>query len=257
MNNFENILVEVEGSTALIFINRASKLNALNRKTLLEIQDAVMEMQADESIRGMILSGVGDKAFAAGADIAEFVGLSNDEGQLLSSSGHEVMNSLYNCPKPIIAAINGFALGGGLELAMACHLRIASDTAKVGLPEVSLGIIPGYGGTQRLTELVGRGKALEMILTGDMINAADAHQIGLVNRVVAQSSLLETCRDLLNKMSTRSRKAIAQAIQIVNAGLDKDSNGYQMEIDSFGNSFESSDFAEGVSAFLEKRKPNF
>ena len=257
MEKFENLVIESNASIATLIIQREAKLNALNNRTLQEIKQAVKMLEKDDAVRGIILTGSGDKAFAAGADIAEFVDLSIEEGISLSSAGHEVMNMIYHCTKPIIAAINGFALGGGLELALACHMRVASAHAKVGLPEVSLGIIPGYGGTQRLTELVGRGKALEMILTGEMITADEAHQWGLLNYVVPRESLIEKCVNLLHKMSTRSQTAIAQAIRVVNAGLDKNQDGYQLEMDSFGESFDSQDFKEGVSAFLEKRKPNF
>lgn len=257
MDVFRNILIEIEDRIATITINRESKLNALTAETLQEIRAAVLAIQQDKEVWGMILTGAGEKAFVAGADITEFLGLSMEEGMQLSKDGHEVMNTLYHSSKPIVAVINGFALGGGLELALACHLRIASKEAKMGLPEVSLGIIPGYGGTQRLTELVGRGKALEMILTADMISAADALQWGLVNYVEEASEAKAKAISLLNQMFKRSKIAIAQAIEAVNAGLDKNQNGYQLEIDSFGKNFVSADFKEGVAAFLEKRKPNF
>src|SRR5690606_30991333 len=171
--------------------------------------------------------------------------------------GHELMDTIAMFPKPVVASINGFALGGGLELALACHIRLAADNAKMGLPEVSLGLIPGYGGTQRLRELVGKGKALEMMLTGDMIDAQDAYQWGLVNNVVSQEELLDAANSLLAKMYIRSSTAITAAIKAVNAGLEKAVNGYQIEMESFGECFGSEDFKEGVSAFLEKRKPNF
>lgn len=255
--SYQNILVEVQGKTAKITINRETKLNALNKETIGELKTALAEALADDQVRGILLIGAGPKAFVAGADIQEFLGKSKAEAQGLSRFGHELMDGLANSPKPVLAAINGFALGGGLELAMACHFRIASENAKMGLPEVSLGLIPGYGGTQRLTQLVGKGKALEMILTGDMIDAQDALTWGLVNKVVAIEALEEEANGLLEKMYSRSASAIAAAIKTVNAGYDSNQDGYQVEIDQFGHCFGSEDFQEGVTAFLEKRKPNF
>ncbi|WP_254528693.1 MULTISPECIES: enoyl-CoA hydratase/isomerase family protein [unclassified Sphingobacterium] len=255
--SYQNITLEIKNKTALITINRESKLNALNRDTIAELKDAVSQAEADESVRGLILTGAGQKAFVAGADIQEFLGKSKEEAQAMSQFGHELMNKIANLSKPVIAAINGFALGGGLELALCCHIRIAAASAKMGLPEVSLGLIPGYGGTQRLTDLVGKGKALEMILTGDMIDAQDAYQWGLVNKVVELYELEETAQNILDKIYSRSKSAVAVAIQTVNSALDKQQDGYKVEIDNFGICFGSEDFKEGVNAFLEKRKPNF
>lgn len=258
MEKLNNFLLEITGKTAYLTINRPEKLNALNRATLLELAALLKRLKADEQVRGIILTGAGEKAFVAGADISEFRDLSEDKARELSAWGHEeVMDVIYNFPKPIVAAVNGFALGGGLELAMACHIRVASPHAKLGLPEVSLGLIPGYGGTQRLPQLVGRGKALEMILTGDMIEADDALAWGLINHVVPADKLIATCDALLAKMYAKSAYAIASAISVVNTGLSDSDKGYHAEINAFGTAFSSRDFKEGVSAFLEKRKPNF
>jgi enoyl-CoA hydratase len=198
--SYQNIKLEIKDKTAWITIHRETKLNALNKETIGELKSAVGEAENDESVRGLIITGSGQKAFVAGADIQEFLGKSKEEAMALSEFGHQLMDRIANLSKPVIAAINGFALGGGLELALACHLRVASNSAKIGLPEVSLGLIPGYGGTQRLTELVGKGKALEMILTGDMIDAQDALQWGLVNKVVELYELEETAQNILNNI---------------------------------------------------------
>lgn len=255
--SYQNIKLEIKDKTAWITIDRESKLNALNKDTIGELKSAVEEAENDGSVRSLIITGSGQKAFVAGADIQEFLGKSKEEAMALSEFGHDLMDRISNLSKPVIAAINGFALGGGLELALACHLRVASNSAKMGLPEVSLGLIPGYGGTQRLTELVGKGKALEMILTGDMIDAQDALQWGLVNKVVEMYELEETAQNILNKIYSRSKTAVAAAIKTVNSGLDKNKDGFKEEIDAFGVCFGSDDFKEGVSAFLEKRKANF
>ena len=258
MEKLTNFLLDIADKTAYLTINRPEKLNALNRATLEELATILAKLKGDSNVRGVILTGAGEKAFVAGADIAEFRGLSADDARHLAASGHhEVMDVIYNFPKPVIAAINGFALGGGLELALACHIRVASSAAKMGLPEVSLGLIPGYGGTQRLPQLIGRGKALEVILTGEMMSAEDALQCGLVNYVVAPEALVTTCEQLLKKIYAKSSTAVSAAISVVNIGLVKPEQGYLAEIDAFGTAFSSSDFEEGVSAFLEKRKPNF
>lgn len=258
MEKLQNFLLELKEQTAYVTVNRPEKLNALNRQTLTELATLLKELETNVQIRGVILTGAGEKAFVAGADIAEFKGLSEEKARELATWGHqEVMDVIYNFSKPVIAAINGFALGGGLELAMACHLRVASSHAKMGLPEVSLGIIPGYGGTQRLPQLVGRGKALEMILTGDMLDAESALTWGLVNYVVPAGELIPTCEGLLAKMYGKSATAISSAIAVINEGILFPAKGSQAEIDAFGRAFESKDFEEGVSAFLEKRKPNF
>ncbi len=256
--NYTTLLTESRNRILYITINRESKLNALNKETLAEINHVLTKALAEDEIAGMIITGAGPKAFVAGADIAEFSLFGVDEGTELARQGQDsVFNLLYNSGKPVIACINGFALGGGLELAMACHIRIASHDAKMGLPEVSLGLIPGYGGTQRLTQLVGRGRALEMILTGDMITAEEAWRIGLVNHVVEKDGILAKAEEILYKIMDRSPTAVSRAITSVNAGLESGVNGYDVEISEFGACFGSSEFNEGVSAFLEKRKPDF
>lgn len=256
--NFENLLTENKARIQYITINRESKLNALNKATLAELHTALSAAFANAHVGGIIITGSGAKAFVAGADISEFAAFNAQQGRELSREGHnKVFDLIANGPKPVIAAINGFALGGGLELAMACHIRIASDNAKLGLPEVTLGLIPGYGGTQRLTQLVGRSKALEMIMTADMISAADAYQFGLVNHVVAPDQLLPKAEEILSKILQRAPLAITSAITAVNASLNPHQNGFETEINEFGKCFETQDLKEGVSAFLEKRKPEF
>jgi enoyl-CoA hydratase len=255
---FENLIIQDKGRIRLITINRESKLNALNKTTLTELHEAFTQAFADRSVGGIIITGAGPKAFVAGADIAEFASLDVAGGTELSKDGHEkVFNLIANGNKPVIAAVNGFALGGGLELAMACHIRIASDNAKMGLPEVTLGLIPGYGGTQRLTSLVGKGKALEMIMTADMITATEAYQFGLVNHVVSQDELLPKTEELLTKILFRAPLAIAAAIKAVNAAGDPSVNGYAIEIEEFGKCFVTADMKEGIAAFMEKRKADF
>ncbi len=255
---YENILTENKNATLHITINRASKLNALNKATLSELNAAFKAAFADDDVRAIILTGDGSKAFVAGADISEFADFSVAQGAALSSEGHStVFDLIENSPKPVIAAINGFALGGGLELAMACHIRVASATAKMGLPEVGLGVIPGYGGTQRLPQLVGKGRAMEMIVTADVINAAEAYRIGLVNHVVPAEELITKCEEIISKVITKSPVAINYAIQSVNAGFVAGANGYAAEIENFGACFGTKDFKEGTTAFLEKRKANF
>ena len=255
---YENILTENKNATLHITINRASKLNALNKSTLSELNTAFKAAFADDDVRAIILTGDGSKAFVAGADISEFADFSVAQGSALSSEGHaSVFDLIENSPKPVIAAINGFALGGGLELAMACHIRVASETAKMGLPEVGLGVIPGYGGTQRLPQLVGKGRAMEMIVTADVINAAEAYRIGLVNHVVPAEELITKCEEIISKVITKSPVAISFAIQSVNAGFVAGANGYAAEIENFGACFGTKDFKEGTTAFLEKRKANF
>ncbi len=254
----ENILTEVKNEVLVVTINRPDKLNALNKQTIEELHDVLVDAENDKTIRALIITGSGQKAFVAGADIAEFANYSVQEGKQLSSIGHfKIFNFIENYSKPVIAAVNGFALGGGLELAMACHFRVASTNAKMGLPEVSLGVIPGYGGTQRLAQLVGKGKAFEMIVTADMMTADDAYKWGLVNYVVLQDELLNKCFDITNKIISKSPTAIKTAIKVINAGYNNKQNGYEVEIEEFGKSFNSADFKEGVSAFLEKRKANF
>lgn len=256
--NYENLLFEKKNRILWITINRESKLNALNKDTLAELHFAFTSAFRDEEVGGIIITGTGTKAFVAGADISEFAELGADEGRILAQEGHyKVFDIIHNSEKPVLAAINGFALGGGLELAMACHLRIAAENAKMGLPEVTLGLIPGYGGTQRLTQLVGRGRALDMILTAEMVNAETALSYGLVNLVVPQENLLASAEEKMQKILSRAPIAVGAAINAVNAGLKDGENGFEAEIDQFSRCFDTADFKEGVSAFMEKRKANF
>ena len=254
----KNILVNIQAGICTITINRPTKLNALNKETINELHNAISKAETDKKVKVLIITGSGDKAFVAGADISEFANFNIKQGAKLAKKGQEILfNFIENLDKPVIAAINGFALGGGLELAMACHFRIASDNAKMGLPEVSLGLIPGYGGTQRLPQLVGKGKAMEMIMTAGMIPAKDANNYGLVNYVVTQEELLPFAEKIAAKIIKNSPMAIAAAIKAINAGFDANENGFEIEIEQFGKSFGTEDFEEGTTAFLEKRKANF
>jgi enoyl-CoA hydratase len=254
----EYILCEIQNGVLVVTINRPDKLNALNKQTIEELHETLVEAENQSEIRAIILTGSGQKAFVAGADIAEFANFSIEQGKQMSSIGHfKIFNFIENYSKPVIAAVNGFALGGGLELAMACHIRVVSDNAKMGLPEVSLGVIPGYGGTQRLAQLVGKGKAFEMIVTADMINAQDAYKWGLANYVTTQEELLNKCFEITGKLASKSPTAIKTAIKVINAGYNTKLNGFEVEIEEFGKSFGTKDFKEGVGAFLEKRKANF
>ncbi|MFZ3563454.1 enoyl-CoA hydratase/isomerase family protein [Tenacibaculum finnmarkense] len=256
--DFENILVKTTNGLATIIINRPKKLNALNSATINELSTVFENLEDDTSVKTIIITGSGEKAFVAGADISEFANFTTEEGERLAKFGQESLFDLVeNLSTPVIAVINGFALGGGLELAMACHFRIASDTAKMGLPEVSLGVIPGYGGTQRLPQLVGKGKAMELIMTAAMISAEQAKNWGLVNYVVPQEELLPLAEKLAGKIMRNSSVAISAAIRAVNDNFKDGINGYETEIAEFGDSFATEDFKEGTTAFLEKRKPNF
>lgn len=258
MSMFENLLTHIDDRIEHIIINRAGKLNALNKNTLAELHTALYDAFNNERVGGIIISGAGEKAFVAGADISEFASFDSAQGEQLARTGHRtVFDMIENGPKPVIAAINGFALGGGLELALACHIRLASDNAKMGLPEVSLGLIPGYGGTQRLTALIGKGRAMEMILTGEMISAQEAYECGLVNYVTSQVGLIPKAEALMDVILSRAPLAVASAIKAVNAATKNEGNGFETEIGLFGKCFDTSDFKEGVSAFLEKRKPSF
>ena len=248
----ENILLEHEKGIATIFINRPEKLNALNRATIQELHDSLKLADENPDVRVIIITGSGEKAFVAGADIAEFAHFSAEEGTQLAAKGQQILfDFIENLKTPVIAAINGFALGGGLELAMACHFRIASDNAKMGLPETSLGVIPGYGGTQRLAQLVGKGRAMEMILTAGMIDAETAKIYGLVNHVVPQADLMATYTTLAHKIMKNSPVAIGKAIEAVNANFISGINGFDVEIQNFGDCFATEDFKEGTTAFLE------
>lgn len=256
--NFENIILETENQIATITINRPNKLNALNRATLQEIHDAFSHCKQNEDVKVVIMTGAGEKAFVAGADISEFADYGVEEGADLAEQGQTlVFDYIANFPKPVIAAVNGFALGGGLELAMAAHFRIASTNAKMGLPETSLGVIPGYGGTQRLPELVGKGRAMEMIMTAKMITAQEACNYGLVNHVCELEELKDQVHQIVAKILNNSLQAIKAAIKAVNDGYKDGVDGYQSEIEAFGNAFGTSDFREGTTAFLNKKKANF
>lgn len=256
--DFENILVDQQNGLATITINRPKKLNALNRATIAELHDAFDALDKDATTKAIIITGSGEKAFVAGADISEFADFSVEEGGKLAANGQETLfDFVENLSTPVIAAVNGFALGGGLELAMSCHFRVASDNARMGLPEVSLGVIPGYGGTQRLPQLVGKGKAMEMIMTAGMISADEAKDSGLVNHVTAQEELLPLAEKLAGKIMRNSSVAIAAAIRAVNDNFVDGVNGFETEIREFGNCFGTEDFKEGTTAFLEKRKPDF
>jgi len=253
---FNNILISDEDQVRTITINRPEKLNALNRATIAELEKALSDTDNNKSTRVLIITGAGEKAFVAGADISEFADFNVEDGKALSRDGHNrLFDRVEKMNKPVIAAVNGFALGGGMELALACHFRVASDNAKLGLPEVSLGVIPGYGGTQRLAQLAGKGKAMEMITTAGMIGAEEALQWGLVNHVVPQTELMEKCMSIAKKIKKNSPMAIASAIRSVNAGSFR--NGFDVEIDEFGNCFGKPEFVEGTTAFLEKRAADF
>ena len=255
---FENLIIDKKRNIGIITINRPTKLNALNKATIEELHIAFKVLNKNIEIKTIILTGSGEKAFVAGADISEFANFNIEEGTELARKGHEILfNFVQNLETPVIAAINGFALGGGLELAMAAHFRVASNNAKMGLPEVSLGVIPGYGGTQRLPQLVGKGKAMEMIMTAGMIGAEEAKEWGLVNYVVDQSELIPFCEKLSDKITKNSSVAISAAIKAINANYTNGINGFSVEIEQFGVSFGTNDFKEGTTAFLEKRKPNF
>ena len=242
-----------------VTITREKALNALNRQTFDELEHFFNNALTDyPQMTGIILTGAGPKSFAAGADISEFNTYSIEEGKNLAANGQKILFDLIEqLNKPVIAAVNGFALGGGLELAMSCHIRVASSNARMGLPEVSLGVIPGYGGTQRLAQLAGKGKAFELIFTAGMMKANEALACGLVNHVVEPEELMDICTTLCEKMSKNSSVAIASAIRAVNAGFNDGENGFEKEIEEFGNCFGTQDFKEGTNAFLEKRKPNF
>ena len=252
------ILTEIRNQIAFLTINRPQQLNALNKDTIEALHNALAAADADQGVGVIVLTGSGEKAFVAGADIKEFADFNIAQGGELALRGQQTLfDFIEQLSTPVIAAVNGFALGGGLELAMAAHIRIASSNARMGLPETSLGVIPGYGGTQRLAQLIGRGKANEIIFTAGMLKADEALQWGLVNAVVEQADLLATCEIMAQKMLANSPMAIAAAIRCVNAGFTEGVNGFEVEIEEFGKCFGTSDFKEGTTAFLEKRKPNF
>ncbi|PQB05550.1 enoyl-CoA hydratase/isomerase family protein [Aureitalea marina] len=255
---YNNLLTDFEDGITTITINRPKKLNALNKETIQELHDAFKEADEDSATRVIVITGSGDKAFVAGADISEFADYSVAQGADLASQGQALLfDFVAHLSTPVIAAINGFALGGGLELAMAAHIRVASENAKMGLPEVSLGVIPGYGGTQRLPQLVGKGRAMEMIMTAGMITADQALDFGLVNHVTTSDELFLWIDKLAKRIKQNSPAAIGSAIEAVNAGFEDGENGFDAEITLFGKCFGTADFQEGTQAFLNKRKPDF
>jgi enoyl-CoA hydratase len=254
---YQSILTELENGIFTITINRPDKLNALNKSVMSELDQAMDQVYKDDNIRSVIITGTGQKAFVAGADISEFLGLKPAEGMELAKRGQQIFFRIENSPKPIVAAVNGFALGGGCELAMACHFRIASDNAKFGQPEVNLGLIPGYGGTQRLVHLIGKGRAMEFLMTANTIDANTALQFGLVNYVVPITELLDKAKSILTVINSKAPVAISKCITAANAAFDNGRNGFEVEVDAFGECFETEDMKEGTKAFLEKRKPNF
>lgn len=253
---YSNLLVEIKDEIAVITINRPKQLNALNQATLKELEDVFSSFYNNEKIKGIIITGSGEKAFVAGADIKEFVNYTQEQGKEMANYGHHVFNIIENSPKPVIAAVNGFALGGGCELSMACHMRIASENAKFSQPEVNLGIIPGYGGTQRLVRLIGKTKAMELLMTADMIGADEAERLGLVNYVTGSEELMDKAFEILNKIKTKSPLAIRHLISSVNAYFNAQ-DGFEVERVEFSKCFETEDFKEGTTAFMEKRKAVF
>jgi len=257
MSAYATLSLAQHGATAVVTINRPEVLNALSQQVLADLRAALTHLEADPAVRGIVLTGAGAKAFVAGADIAELTTLQRNEALAFSTQGQQLFAAIENCPKPVVAAVNGFALGGGCELAMACHLRMAAENAKFGQPEIKLGIIAGYGGTQRLAQLVGKAKALELLLTGDPIDAAEAHRLGLVNHVVPADELLTRTLALLDRIYLHSPLAAAYTIDAVNAGLDNARQGYETEALNFAKAIGSEDGQEGTAAFLQKRKPNF
>lgn len=256
--SYTYLLTELDAGVLWITINRPDKLNALNRDVIQELSDLLDASAGNGQIRALVITGAGEKAFVAGADISEFSSFRPEEGKALARDGQQkLFDKLAAFPRPVIAAVNGFALGGGLELAMAAHVRIAADHAKMGLPEVSLGLIPGYGGTQRLPKLIGPGRAFEMIFSGKMITAPEALQYGLVNQVVPMAELKKAAAEMAASFLKNSSTAQAAAIQAIQSGIYNGEAGFQAEIDAFGSLFGTQDFKEGTTAFLEKRKPNF
>ena len=255
--SYQTLLTSLEENIFIITINRPEKLNALNRVVIEELSAAIDEVYNNNEIKSAIITGAGEKAFVAGADISEFLSFDSTSGEALARKGQQnIFDKIENSPKPIIAAVNGFALGGGCELALACHFIIASDNAKFGQPEVNLGLIPGYGGTQRLTQLVGRNRAMQLIMTGEMFSATDAQQFGMVNKIVAQNELLNETKKILSVIHTKAPLAISKVIEVIN-NFDHTQQGYDFEIKKFGECFATDDMKEGTSAFLEKRNPVF
>ena len=255
--NYQTLLIILENGILTVVINRVEKLNALNKEVLEELNKVLDEIERNPAVRSVIITGAGSKAFVAGADITEFSGLSKEDAMAMAKRGQDTFFRIENSAKPIVAAVNGFALGGGCELAMSCHFRVAAENAKFGQPEVNLGLIPGYGGTQRLVQLIGKGKAMELLMSAQMIDANEAKQLGLVNYVTTPETLLEHTKKILTLINSKAPLAVAGCIKAANAVFDESQNGFETELNEFGNCFVTEDMKEGVSAFLEKRKAVF
>ena len=253
---YKTLLTEIADGISIITINRPDKMNALNREVLDELNAAMDEVYSNATIKSVIITGAGTKAFVAGADISEFLGLNVEQAKQLAKKGQSLFDKIENCPKPVVAAVNGFALGGGCELALSCHFIYASENAKFGQPEVNLGLIPGYGGTQRLTQLIGRNRSMELLMSGNMITANDAEQYGMVNKVCSSEELIPKAKEILFLIHLKAPVAVSKVIECVN-NFDHDQQGYDFEIKKFGECFETEDMKEGTKAFLEKRKANF
>jgi enoyl-CoA hydratase len=255
--NYTTLLTSLEEHILIVTINKPDKLNALNKDVFTDLNNLIDEIEASNDIKSVIITGAGNKAFVAGADISEFNSLNLEEAKALAKRGQDIFFKIENCSKPIVACVNGFALGGGCELAMSCHFRIASDNAKFGQPEVNLGLIPGYGGTQRLVQLIGKGRAIELLISANMIDANTALQYGLVNYVTTPEELINKAKSILNVVNTKAPIAIANCIKVANAVFDETKNGFTEEVNAFGNCFTTNDMKEGTTAFLEKRKAVF
>lgn len=261
--NYKTLLTDLNNGIFIITINRPDKLNALNMEVMADLDKVMDEVYSRHEITTVIITGAGPKAFVAGADISEFAGLSKEEGRVLSSEGQRIFFKIENCPKPVVAAVNGFALGGGCELAMACHFRLCSEHAKFGQPEVNLGLIPGYGGTQRLSQLIGKGKSMELQMSAQLIDSSEALRLGLVNYITTAENLLPKTKEILTMIQTKAPFAVSKIISCVNTAIVNDpvdlprKNGYEKEVDAFGECFDTADMKEGTTAFLEKRKANF
>ena len=253
---YQTLLTHLENNILTVTINRPDKLNALNKEVLNDLNKVLDEIETNAEIRSAIITGAGSKAFVAGADISEFVSLEDSQAEKLAKRGQGVFNKIENCPKPIVAAVNGFALGGGCELALACHFIYASENAKFGQPEVNLGLIPGYGGTQRLTQVIGRNRSMELLMSGNMITAKEAEQYGMVNKVTSPEDLLSACKEILATIQSKAPVAVSKIIECVN-NFDHTQQGYDFEIEKFSECFQTEDMKEGTSAFLEKRKADF
>ena len=255
--SYQTLLLEIENNICIITINRPDKLNALNKDVFNDLDNVMDEIKNNPEIKSAIITGAGPKAFVAGADITEFAGLTKEEAMALAQRGQDIFLKIENSPKPVVAAVNGFALGGGCELAMACHFRLCSENAKFGQPEVNLGLIPGYGGTQRLVQLIGKGKAMELLMSAHLIDAAEAKHLGLVNYVTAAETLLDHTKQILSAINSKAPLAVAACIKTANAVFNETKNGYAEEINEFAKCFATEDMVEGTTAFLEKRKAVF